>query len=156
MRLMILSAISAFLVDQISKLIVVHGMDLKTVLSIDVLPPFLVFRMGWNTGVNFGLFGSNTDVMRWVLIAIAMVICGFVIRWVRVENGGPRMQIAAGLLIGGALANVLDRLIYGAVADFLNMSCCGIRNPFSFNLADVAIFAGAIGLIVFGEKRKTP
>ena len=55
--------------------------------------------------------------------------------------------MAAGLLIGGALGNSLDRLIYGAVVDFLNMSCCGIENPFVFNLADVAIFLGAIGLM---------
>jgi signal peptidase II len=50
---------------------------------------------------------------------------------------------------------VIDRLVYGAVAYFLNMSCCGYRNPFSFNLADVAIFAGALGLVLFGSQ-KTP
>jgi signal peptidase II len=49
--------------------------------------------------------------------------------------------------VGGALGNALDRVLYGAVADFLNMSCCGIRNPYAFNLADVFIFAGAAGLI---------
>ena len=71
----------------------------------------------------------------------------------------------AGLLIGGALGNVVDRVLYGAVADFLNMSCCGIENPFAFNVADVAIFAGAIGLVLFtgkaqaasrGRRRKDP
>ncbi len=44
---------------------------------------------------------------------------------------------------------MVDRLIYGAVADFLNMSCCGIDNPYAFNVADIAIFAGAIGLVLF-------
>ena len=63
-------------------------------------------------------------------------------------------QIAAGLLVGGAAGNVIDRLIYGAVADFLNMSCCGIDNPFAFNVADIAIFAGAVGLILFTGKEK--
>ena len=52
-------------------------------------------------------------------------------------------------LIGGALGNVLDRVLYGAVADFLNMSCCGIENPYAFNVADIAIFAGAFGLVLF-------
>ncbi len=61
------------------------------------------------------------------------------------------MQIAAGLLIGGALGNVIDRALYGYVLDFLNMSCCGIRNPYVFNLADVFIFAGAIGLAFFDD-----
>ncbi|MDD9978204.1 MAG: signal peptidase II, partial [Boseongicola sp.] len=52
-------------------------------------------------------------------------------------------------VIGGALGNVIDRVIYGAVADFLNMSCCGFDNPWSFNVADIAIFVGAAGLILF-------
>ena len=63
------------------------------------------------------------------------------------------MLFCGGLLIGGALANVLDRVIYGYVLDFLNMSCCGINNPFVFNLADVFIFAGAIGLVLFEGKK---
>jgi signal peptidase II len=52
-------------------------------------------------------------------------------------------------LIGGAIGNVIDRIAYGAVADFLNMSCCGIENPYAFNVADIAIFAGALGLVLF-------
>jgi signal peptidase II len=50
---------------------------------------------------------------------------------------------------------VIDRIAYGAVADFLNMSCCGIENPYAFNVADISIFAGAIGLILFtaGKRR---
>ena len=53
-----------------------------------------------------------------------------------------------------AMGNVVDRLLQGAVADFLNMSCCGIENPFAFNVADVAIFVGAIGLVIFTGKSK--
>jgi signal peptidase II len=66
------------------------------------------------------------------------------------------------LLVGGALGNVVDRVIYGAVADFLNMSCCGFTNPYAFNVADISIFAGAIGLALFSgggsapKRRKTP
>ena len=64
-------------------------------------------------------------------------------------------RLTAGLLLGGALGNVVDRLIYGAVADFINMSCCGIDNPYAFNVADIAMFAGAIGLVL-APARKTP
>ena len=66
------------------------------------------------------------------------------------------MQVNFGaLLCGGALANAFDRIIYdGAVADFLNMSCCGIYNPFVFNFADVFIFIGAVGL-AFSKENKT-
>jgi signal peptidase II len=59
------------------------------------------------------------------------------------------MRLSAGVLIGGALGNVVDRVAYGAVADFLNMSCCGFENPYAFNVADIAIFAGAIGIVLF-------
>lgn len=56
------------------------------------------------------------------------------------------------------MGNVIDRVAYGAVADFLNMSCCGIENPFSFNVADVAIFLGAIGLVLLtgGDGKAKP
>jgi signal peptidase II len=57
-------------------------------------------------------------------------------------------------LIGGALGNVIDRIVYGAVADFLNMSCCGFDNPYAFNVADIAIFAGAFGLVLFAADTK--
>ena len=76
---------------------------------------------------------------------------------VRVQSCGHdsrAMQLAAGLLIGGALGNVADRLLYGYVLDFLNMSCCGIDNPFVFNVADVFIFAGAIGLILLDGRKQ--
>ena len=69
----------------------------------------------------------------------------------RREPPGRLGHISAGLLIGGALGNAFDRVVYGAVADFLNMSCCGFDNPYAFNVADIAIFAGAIGLAFFSS-----
>ncbi|MEM1064441.1 MAG: signal peptidase II [Pseudomonadota bacterium] len=148
-----LVGLAVFVADQISKWIIVHAMDLKTVGAIDVLPPILNFRMGWNRGINFGLFANDSETMRWVLIAVALAISAWVVWWMLKEKHSLWAQISAGLLVGGALGNVIDRVIYGAVADFLNMSCCGFSNPFTFNVADIAIFAGAIGLIAFtGEK----
>ena len=154
MRLLAGIALIVFAVDQISKWVIIYGLDLLNRGAIDVLPPFLNFRMGWNQGVNFGLFANDADTMRWVLIALALIICMFVGRWA-LREGGVKVLISAGLLIGGALGNVLDRVIYGAVADFLNMSCCGLNNPFTFNIADVFIFAGAIGLILWTGKEQT-
>ena len=149
MRLAGIVAGATFVLDQVTKLAVVQGLNLIERGVIDVLPPFLTFRMAWNRGINFGLFANDADFMRWVLIAVALVISGWVWLWIRRENAGRWAQISAGLLIGGALGNVIDRIVYGAVADFLNMSCCGIENPYAFNVADIAIFAGAIGLILF-------
>lgn len=155
MRALWITAVAVFVLDQVSKFYVLAVLNVDQ-RDIDVLPPFLTFRMAWNYGINFGLFSDHGDWTRWLLIGIALAISVWVVWWMRRETG--RMaHIAGGLLVGGALGNVIDRLLYGAVADFLNMTCCGIRNPYSFNVADIAIFLGAAGLILFtGERKKTP
>lgn len=144
----------AFLIDQVSKYLVVHVMGLSQKLSIDVFPPLLNLRYGENTGINFGLFNSGSDAARWALIGFSLIVCCAVFWWVRKPRHGLRMQISAGLLIGGALGNVIDRILYGYVLDFLNTSCCGLNNPFVFNVADIFIFLGAVGLILFEGKPK--
>ena len=154
MRLVFWAGFWAFLSDQASKYIIVHLMNLIEKGQIDVFPPFLRLQMAWNRGVNFGLFSNDTDTGRWVLIAVAVAISVFVVLWMRRDPPGKWGLISAGVLVGGALGNVVDRLLYGAVADFLNMSCCGINNPFAFNLADVWIFVGAFGLIFLGNTKK--
>ncbi len=146
-----LTAFLIFVVDQASKYWIVEAMDLKNRLAIEVYPPFLNLRMAWNQGINFGIFDFG-DNGRWVLIVLSLIIVAFVIYWAK-KMGGTLIPISAGVIVGGALGNVYDRLVYGAVADFLNMSCCGFNNPFAFNVADVAIFAGAIVLILFGDDK---
>ncbi|WP_425093189.1 signal peptidase II [Tropicimonas sp. S265A] len=157
MRVLWITAAIAFVIDQISKWLVVHVLELSRIGFIEVFPPFLTFRMGWNRGINFGLFGDGGDASRWVLVGLAVLISIAVVVWVRRERSDLKVMICTGLLVGGAMGNVLDRLIYGAVADFLNMSCCGIRNPYTFNVADISIFAGAIGLAIWsgGKKEST-
>jgi signal peptidase II len=154
-RLAGIIAIGTFAIDQLTKVLVVHWLDLINRGVMEVLPPFLVFRMAWNRGINFGLFAHDADVVRWVLVVVSLIISAWVWVWVRRDNAGRWAQVSAGLLIGGALGNVIDRVLYGAVADFLNMSCCGIDNPYAFNVADIAIFAGAIGLVIFTGGDKT-
>lgn len=156
MRMMAWVAAAVFVIDQALKYYVVHVLSLAQVRAIDVWPPFLNLRMAWNTGINFGLFSGGTDWARWVLIGIALAICAGVVVWMWRDPPGRWGLFSAGLLVGGALGNVVDRVLYGAVADFLNMSCCGIDNPFSFNVADISIFAGAVGLVLFtgGDGRK--
>jgi signal peptidase II len=157
MRLVFWAGFWVFLADQASKYLVVHWMNLREVGSIDVMPPLLNLRMAWNYGINFGLFSGDSDSTRWILIGIAIMIVAFVLYWLRKEEFGKIGLISAGILIGGALGNIIDRILYGAVADFLNMSCCGFSNTFSFNVADIAIFAGALGMVIFaGDSKEDP
>lgn len=145
------TALAVFVIDQLLKYLVVFRLDLINRGAIDVLPPWLNLRMAWNRGINFGLFSGDSDVMRWFLVGLALVISAWVAWWMVTERPGRRALVAGGLLIGGAVGNALDRVLYGAVADFLNMSCCGITNPYAFNVADISIFLGAIGLVIFAS-----
>ncbi len=151
MRALWIAAAAAFTLDQASKYGVIYGMDLITLRQIDVVPPFLVLIKGLNTGVNFGLFSGGSDALRYGLVALAIGLCALVVYWAR-SFQRPIEHVSAGLLVGGALGNALDRVFHPGVLDFLNMSCCGIRNPYIFNVADIFIFAGAIGLILFSGR----
>ena len=146
-------ALVAYSLDRLSKIWVVDWMDLANKLTIEVWPPFLTYQMAWNEGVNFGVLGFGGETMRWMLIALALVIVAALLIWQRRAPGWMAL-IATGLVVGGALGNVWDRVIFGAVADFLNVSCCGINNPFAFNLADTFIFIGVVGLIIWGDHSK--
>ena len=148
MRHMFWSGFWAFFIDQASKYLVMYPLDLLNKHAIDIVPPFLNFRMGMNEGINFGLFAGG-EMMRWVWVCVGLGLSAMVYRWVKADGAPVWAQIFGGFLIGGALANVSDRILYGAVVDFLNMSCCGLNNPYIFNLADVFIFIGAFGLILW-------
>ena len=127
--------------DQGSKCWVVEGLRLRAVGAVDVVPPLLNFRMAWNTGVNFGLGGGNPELTRWPLVIFSFVVASAALYWA----GKMRTRVQAigcGVAAGGAIGNAIDRLSWGAVADFINMSCCGWTNPWSFNVADIAIFVG--------------
>jgi signal peptidase II len=149
---MLAATAAAFLLDQVSKYYILWILELDRVGQIDVLAPFLRFTIAWNRGVNFGLFSSSQDAMRWALVALSIAISVALAIWA-LKHNTRLFAVGAGLVIGGALGNALDRVIYGAVVDFLNMSCCGIYNPYAFNIADAAIFLGAAVLIIYGDKK---
>ena len=155
MRTLAWTAAATLALDQLSKELVLRVLDLATRGTFDVLPPYLNFRMAWNRGINFGLM-SGGEVTRWLLVMLAMGIAGWVAVWLVRSGAGRWSQFAGGLLIGGAVGNSIDRVRYEAVVDFINMSCCGIENPYAFNVADIAIFAGAIGLAILGARPSPP
>lgn len=143
------TALAVLALDRLTKWVVVEVMDLAHLGRIEVWPPYLNFVMAWNRGINFGIGAGGPEAMRWVLTGLALVISAALVIWVRRRalraGTAAAMPLAwgAGMIVGGAMGNVVDRLIYGEVADFLNMSCCGIANPYAFNVADMAIVAGA-------------
>lgn len=116
------------------------------------LSPIFDLQMVWNRGVSFGLLRADADLARWGLVALSFVIAGFFAWWLK---GAERRLtgVALGLVIGGALGNVIDRIRFGAVADFLDFN--GLWFPWVFNVADAAITVGAIllaaDMLLFAE-----
>ena len=146
-RILLFSTIFLSL-DQLTKWFVVFYLELQQKLYLNLNNPFINFYMAWNKGINFGLFQGNSVTQAYLLTAVSVVIS--IVFFIWLGNAKSFItHILAALVIGGALGNAIDRLLYGAVADFINVTCCGFRNPYSFNLADVFIFIGLIGLLVF-------
>jgi signal peptidase II len=134
---------TVFALDQASKAVVMSNMQLGDV--IPLVPPVLDFHYITNRGVAFGLFSRFGDVFIPVAVVIMMVILGFY-RTLR----GPRLLLrtALALQLGGALGNLLDRLRFGAVVDFLDFHIPAINFYFPvFNLADSAIVLG-VGILL--------
>lgn len=109
------------------------------------LSPIFNLSMVWNRGVSFGLLRASEDLSRWALVALSFVISGVFLWWLRTAE--RRLTATAlGLVVGGALGNVIDRIRFGAVADFFDFS--GLWFPWVFNVADSAISCGAILLAI--------
>lgn len=131
--------------DQASKLWILNGMRMSEGASVQVLP-FFHLTMVWNPGVSFGLFRSPQwqEVIRWALAAFSGAVAIALAVWVRKAH---RLlpAIAIGMIIGGALGNLGDRIRYGQVVDFLDF---GPIFPWVFNIADSGITVGVILLLL--------
>jgi len=105
--------------------------------------------MVWNKGVSFGFLGADTLIGRVLLVAFSLVVAGFLAAGLfgygPLKTERKLQALAFGMIIGGAIGNVVDRILFGAVVDFLNFS--GLMFPWVFNIADVAINVG-VGLII--------
>ncbi len=140
-------AVAAFIVialDQFSK------WYLLSVVGIAARPPieltgFFKLVMVWNQGVSFGMLTHDVGYMRWFLIAIALGISAIMLR-LGLKSELKLERIAYGMVIGGALANVIDRLRFGAVADFFYFHVGTFSWP-AFNVADSAICVGVVLLL---------
>ena len=151
----LLIALITFLADQLSKYWIVQifwpqtGCDplnfAKAHFCSYRVTPFMDFTMAWNTGISYGLLAQDSDWGRWLLTLFSIIAAiGFFVWLWRVEQ--RFLALAIGLIIGGALGNAVDRVVYGAVADFVSLHGFGYY-WYIFNVADVAIVAGAAGLL---------
>lgn len=137
-------ALVVFIADQLSKYWVTYVLDLRTLGSVQLLP---VFNLTWveNTGVSTGLFRAETDKMRWLLVAATLAIALAVAVWIAREKN--RWDVfALGLVLGGALGNIVDRARYGYVVDFFH-AYWRDHHFYVFNVADAAISCGVLVLL---------
>jgi len=109
------------------------------------LTPFFDLVLVWNRGISYGLFKQDSDAGRWALAAFSLCAVLALVYWLaRLHNRLSAMS--TGLIAGGALGNAIDRVRFGAVADFFSFHIGGFQ-WYIFNLADVAIVAGVAGLL---------
>lgn len=141
----LLVAAAVLVFDQLVKVVFLFGLGwIKSLEGAPVAPvevlPFFDFVMVWNQGISYGLLQATSDFERWVLTIFAIGVIGFLIWWLRGVQD-LRLAQAIGLIVGGAVGNVIDRILYGAVADFFHLHAFGY-SWYVFNVADTAVVMG--------------
>ena len=146
-RLGFMIALAVLVADQISKAFILETLDLDAGgpgSQIQILDPVFNLTMVWNRGVSFGLFAADSAWQVGLLIGLSLLISAVLSVWL--FSAERRFQIIAfGMIIGGAIGNVIDRFRFGAVADFLDFS--GLYFPYVFNVADAGISIGVAVLL---------
>lgn len=146
LRLGLALAALVFVFDRLSKSYLIELLQ-GAPGGIEVLPFFNLVQV-WNRGVSFGMLASHADWAPFVLAGFAAAVSLALAVWLaRAENAV--VAAALGLVIGGALSNALDRLLWGAVADFFDAHAFGWHWP-AFNVADMAVVGGVGGLLLDG------
>jgi signal peptidase II len=142
------------LADQLHKAWMLYVYDIGAKGTV-TLTPFFDLVLVWNQGVSYGLLAQRTELGRWGLILFAFAAAIALVVWLaRITS--PLAAAAIGLIIGGAVGNAVDRILYGAVADFFSLHAFGFE-WYVFNIADTAIVAGVVGLLyesLFGGHKK--
>jgi signal peptidase II len=148
LRIGVGAALVALVLDQAAKLWLVHGFDLGHRGSVAVTP-FFDLVLAWNTGISYGWFQNEGALGQAILVGVKAVAVVVMAVWMARSQTWVATA-SLGLIIGGAIGNAIDRLVYGAVVDYALFHVqLGERtfNWYVFNLADVAIVAGVVGLL---------
>ncbi len=142
-----LAAILGLAADQGSKFFLLYRENFVHMGPGQAVPvlPFFNLVMAWNPGISYGLFPASSALGTWILIGFCVAAVAGLGWWMW---GMTSWSLAAGigLIIGGALGNVIDRLVYGRVADFFHFYGFGF-DWYVFNVADIAITLGAIAIV---------
>jgi signal peptidase II len=139
------TAVAAFALDQAHKYWMLEVYRIAERGRVEITS-FFDLVMAWNKGVSYGLFAQHSSAGRFILIAISLAAVIGLFIWM--ANSFTRLAgLPLGLIIGGALGNLMDRIVHGAVADFFHFHYAGY-SWYVFNIADVAIVAGVIGLLL--------
>ncbi len=147
-----LVALLALVLDQASKwVMILWVMNPPTVIPVT---GFFNLVSAWNTGVSFSLFADGPEMTRWVLVAVAVAIVAFMANWLR-QADHRSLAIGLGLVIGGAVGNIIDRIVHGAVKDFLDFYIGQWHWP-AFNLADTFISVGVALIVLDSFRRREP
>jgi signal peptidase II len=116
-----------------------------------VIPGFWDYQLSMN---ERGAFGFNIPGGRWAFVVVGVIALGFIIAYLRKpESAKLRVLVPLGLIAGGAVGNIYDRILYGRVTDFIRWHYKTKYWP-TFNIADAALVAGVIALILFGPRAK--
>lgn len=137
-------ALAVIVADQLTKWLMLNVVMEPPQLI--VVTSFFNLAYVWNRGISFGLFNTDSPLNRWILPAVALLVVVFLLTWLRKAQHWLLIT-ALGLVVGGAIGNVIDRALYGAVFDFLDVHAYGYHWP-AFNVADSAITVGVCLLIV--------
>ncbi len=150
----LIAAVVVLLADQASKYWVLEVLRLPDLGQVRLLP-VLNLTMVWNRGVTFGLLNGNGfgDSAHWALAAVALVVVLALGWWLR-RAESPLVAAALGAIGGGAVGNVIDRLRFGAVVDFLHAHL-GEWSWYVFNVADAAIVCGVGALVLDGLRPRS-
>jgi signal peptidase II len=148
-RIFLWASIATFVLDQASKLWLFFVVDIARTQPIRVTP-FFELILVWNRGISYGLFQQNSELGRWLLIVFSILAAIGLSVWAW-RTGERLLSLALGLIVGGALGNVVDRLLYGAVLDFAHLFWGGF-SWYVFNIADAAIVAG-VALLLYDSVR---
>ena len=144
MKWLWLSAVVVVL-DQYSKVLVDSALELHQ--SIAIIPS-LAIRKIYNSGAAFSFLSNASGWQRWFFIALALLVVGVLVVWLyRLQKNQLRMALALSLVLGGAIGNLVDRVLYGYVIDFIDVYYASWHWP-TFNVADSAITLGAALLLL--------